>query len=355
VSDINNNNEPEIFISSASSRAVSTASIKGGFFQKTDLRLISIMLFSFFIHGVFIAYLRSLPVPKEKILTIEQIPERFAKLIMDKPIKKEKLINKGDKGKASASVEKEAKAAEKPAEGASSGPVDSKAQAVKVQQAQKAVAQRAVQAEKRIRDTGVFKMLSGLGGTARGPAVVDVLGKSGRFQGTGNLDDQLSGIQGLAKGVSSMDQPLVKSRGGGAAQKADISNLISELGSAQQGALSKRGNIVYRPPEIVGEATNTAKRAEDVIGRVVKQNITSISMSYEKELKKNPQLAGKITVKFTIEEDGSVSNVEIVETTMNSPDLESDIVRKIKRWTFEALSAGSGSTVVTYPFVFQPS
>jgi TonB family protein len=235
---------------------------------------------------------------------------------------------------------------------------ETKAKQVRVQKAQKAVAVRAKAVEQKLRTAGVLAILSGVGGTARGPAVVDVLGKKGRLSGDVNLDKSLEGISGLTTSATALNQQLVRNRDatGGTARRAEITDLLAGLNQAKTGELTKKGDIkLYKKPDIIGEASNSAKRSQDAIHNVVKTNLASIKISYERQLKLNPALTGKVVVRFLIQEDGSVANVEIIESTMNSPELEKDIVRKIERWKFETLASGSGSITVTYPFVFQPS
>lgn len=332
--------------------SASAAAIRGSVMQKLDFRFFGLVILSVLIHTGIIVYLNSIPIQKDRVMKLEEIPERFAKLIIDKPIKKPKAQDK-TKGDQAAKEAKEDKEPATPEEKAQKAKVEKREKVVK---AQKSVAARAKKVEKKLRSAGVLGVLSGVGGTARGPAVVDVLGSRGRFSGAGDLDEAISGISGLTKNAGIADQKLVRSKdASGTAARGEISDLLSSLGTAKSGALSKRGTIQYKKPDIVGDASNSAKRDHKAISRVVKQNLTSIKMSYEKYLKRQPDLSGKITVRFTIEEDGSVSQVEIVEVTMECPALEKEIVRKIKRWRFAPLSGESGSTAVTYPFVFQPT
>ena len=79
----------------------------------------------------------------------------------------------------------------------------------------------------------------------------------------------------------------------------------------------------------------------------------TFASSYEKHLKRIPELAGKITVRFTIAASGRVTSVQILENTTGNNDLERDISRKIKMWRFEKIA--EGDVTVTYPFVFQPA
>ncbi|MFW6245799.1 MAG: TonB family protein, partial [Fibrobacterota bacterium] len=75
--------------------------------------------------------------------------------------------------------------------------------------------------------------------------------------------------------------------------------------------------------------------------------------TYQKYLRRDPSLAGKITVRFTITSSGSISVVEILENTTGNDQLEREIVRKIRMWQFDEIPDGDVS--VTYPFVFSPA
>lgn len=340
-----------VIVSSSVAASVPLPVLRGNVLQKWDLRFTLVILFSILAHGGFLYYLNQVEVPKEEVIALEKIPERIVKYIVDKPLpKQEKKVVSSEKTKA----DKEAKGDEEEGKNDTPEQKKAKAKAKRVKQARKAVAARSRRVQKKLRSAGVLGILAGVGSTARGPAVVDVLGRQGRMAGGGSLD--LSGVHGLRKGSNALNQELVRSRDSrGSGQREDISNLIAGLGAAGSSNLSKRGTINYKRPEIVGEASSSAKRADAAISRVVKRKLPNIKIAYEKELKKNPKLSGKITIRFVINEDGSVSDVEVVESTMNSPALERAIIRRIKRWKFAALAAGSGSTAVTYPFVFQPS
>ncbi len=348
-----NDEETQVVFSVVPDSTVPSDVIKGSLLQKWDIKFTIIILLSFGFHAAFLFYLNNIEIPKKKVVRLEKIPERFAKLIVDKPIKKKVKVASKQKTEKNNNTEEEKEINKTPEQKKKE---KEKIIAAKVKKAKASVARRAVKAEKRVRSTGMLKMLAGVGNTARGPAVVDVLGEQGRIRGTsGDLDNALKGITGLTSGADIKDIPLVRSRDmTGSKNKENIDDLIDVLGNAGATRLAKKGAILYKKPDIVGEASSEAKRSNAVVNRIVKKNLKRIEFSYEKYLKRNPQLAGKITIRFVIEEDGRVSNVEVISSTMNSPDLEKEIIRKVKRWRFEALLVGSGSTTVTYPFVFQP-
>jgi Ca-activated chloride channel homolog len=101
-------------------------------------------------------------------------------------------------------------------------------------------------------------------------------------------------------------------------------------------------------PIILGSVDKTQ------VDRTIKQHLAQIRYCYQKELNKNPALAGKVVVKFTIGADGTVTAAEIKSSTLNNETVEACICARFMRMTFPA-PAGGGVVVVSYPFVFKPA
>ncbi len=83
----------------------------------------------------------------------------------------------------------------------------------------------------------------------------------------------------------------------------------------------------------------------------VSENSTGIKYCYDRELKRNPTLRGKVVVEFTIGTDGRVKKFRIVEqdTTLQSDSVTSCILRKVKRWRFPKPQK---AITLQFPFVF---
>lgn len=75
---------------------------------------------------------------------------------------------------------------------------------------------------------------------------------------------------------------------------------------------------------------------------------------YESMLKRDPNLGGKLMIKFVIMPDGSVTSVAIVKSTTGNATFDKRIVSYVKRWKFPAISGG-GPVEVVFPFVFSGS
>jgi TonB family protein len=73
---------------------------------------------------------------------------------------------------------------------------------------------------------------------------------------------------------------------------------------------------------------------------------------YERALKRNPNLSGKIVLRWTITPSGTVQNVE-AENDIGDPEVANCIKQLVSRWRFPAPSGGSVD--VSIPFVFQAS
>ncbi len=87
------------------------------------------------------------------------------------------------------------------------------------------------------------------------------------------------------------------------------------------------------------------------IDRVVKQRLQQIRYCYQKELTKNPALAGKVTIKFVIARDGSVSSATVKSSSLDNVIVEKCIASKFMRMRFPPPKS-DGIAVVAYPFVF---
>ena len=92
---------------------------------------------------------------------------------------------------------------------------------------------------------------------------------------------------------------------------------------------------------------------KSLIDAVIKRNINQIRYCYQRELTKNPTLGGKITVKFVISKDGSVSTATTKASTMGSPAVEGCINGRFMRFQFPEPKDG-GIVNVSYPFIFSP-
>ena len=88
------------------------------------------------------------------------------------------------------------------------------------------------------------------------------------------------------------------------------------------------------------------------VSGVIRGQHNAIRHCYEKVLQKQPNAAGKMSVKFVIGASGKVLTVKIVQDTIRSNELGGCIIANIKTWKFPK-PAGGQKVTITYPWVFK--
>ena len=96
-----------------------------------------------------------------------------------------------------------------------------------------------------------------------------------------------------------------------------------------------------------------ASRSIEDIKLVFDRNKGSIYTLYNRALRDDPTLQGKVVVKLTIAPTGQVLDCQIVSSELRSPDLERKLLVRIKQFDFG--SRAVDTMVVTYPIDFLPS
>jgi hypothetical protein len=90
-----------------------------------------------------------------------------------------------------------------------------------------------------------------------------------------------------------------------------------------------------------------------MVAKEVRSRLGAIKACYERALKRNPNLSGKVVIHWTITQAGTVSGVDVEQDTLGDAEVASCIKSLVARWRFPAPSGGSVD--VSFPFVFQSS
>ena len=93
---------------------------------------------------------------------------------------------------------------------------------------------------------------------------------------------------------------------------------------------------------------NYCKQAD--ILRVVNSRQRAITYCYEKQLARNPELNGKVTLSWNIGLDGKVMKVWVAGSSLKNGQVESCMTRSVKRWKFT--KPDGGICQIRFPFVF---
>lgn len=100
-------------------------------------------------------------------------------------------------------------------------------------------------------------------------------------------------------------------------------------------------------------ASGIAGRSLEEIKLVFDRNKGAIYTIYNRMLRNDPALQGKVVLKLTIAPSGQVLDCKIVSSELRSPELERKLVARIKQFDFGAKKVDT--MVVTYPIDFLPS
>jgi hypothetical protein len=318
------------------------ASVRGSFTTNLDWFFTSIAVTSFVAHLAMVAYLRSVDWPRE--VDVEAIPDRFVQMVVKKeePKPEVKVEEKKEEKKEEQAEKKEDK---KPKGEKRELTEEEKAQAAAEKQRQ--AEERRARLAEAVKNTGILKLL---GAKADGEgSIADVLGK-------GDVDrDQEKAFQGVGGLTVATGEALrgIKSGTGGSGKVASITGL---RGSGEI-AGGSTGNV--GPERRVTAVVKSEAPAVDgsldpgVITREVRARMGAIKACYERALKRNPKLSGKISMRWTITPAGTVQGVDVDSDTMGDSEVANCIKALIARWRFPAPQGGA--VEVNFPFVFQAS
>lgn len=101
------------------------------------------------------------------------------------------------------------------------------------------------------------------------------------------------------------------------------------------------------------QKNRNATRSQEEIERVFQKNKGSIDSIYNRELRKDPSLQGKVILELTIAPNGSVTKCTILSSELGHSKLEKRLVSKIKKFKFANKQVPV--FIVKYPIDFLPS
>lgn len=145
-----------------------------------------------------------------------------------------------------------------------------------------------------------------------------------------------SGSGGIATGGLSRDV------GGGGLGNVQTSKVHSSLADQLAAAADRR---------VVGTAR--ASRTDEEIQIVFDRNKSALYALYNRELRVNPSLQGKVVLKLTIAPSGRVTMCKVVSSSLHSPELERKIAQRVKLFNFGAKKVDA--VTITYPIDFLPA
>ncbi|MGH7596789.1 MAG: TonB family protein [bacterium] len=91
-------------------------------------------------------------------------------------------------------------------------------------------------------------------------------------------------------------------------------------------------------------------RSEVSLYAVLQKNLGRLQYIYEKHLRQNPTIGGKVEVEVIIRSDGTVGKITILSSQIPLPAFQEELKAAIQRWRYDAID--EGRVRVVYPLVF---
>jgi len=290
--------------------------------------LITVLLLTITL-GVAIPLLPQIKKPLEKEI---ELPPRVAKLIFDKQI------------------QPKPKPKPKPVEKPKPKPVAKKKPLPKKQTPPKVV--KKVQVEKPKVDAieQARKKASSAGLLAMQDSLADLRDQS---------VDELRGAKRLSNNGSSArktERALITSKIGSGSQGIRTAAMSRDTGSTQLAARTAtkvKSSISTNSANSKRKKGKTASRSIEEIQIVFDRNKSAIYSLYNRALRKDPTLQGKLVLSLTIAPSGKVTKIELVSSELGDAALERKLVQRIKMFNFGAKQVDA--VTLTYPIDFLPA
>jgi hypothetical protein len=194
-------------------------------------------------------------------------------------------------------------------------------------------------------------------------AVLTARGQEGALSDlldSGNVDrlqeTALAEVRGVELASADARPGLAWTRGSGTvADVKGMANLGSRIDVATTGMATRDER---RVPRVRAEAPTLESGTpgqldEQLLLREVRGRLGAVRACYERALRRNPSLVGKMVLQATISPAGTVSALELAGGSMDDQEMLGCMRGLILHWRFPSFSGGS--VEMSLPFVFQPA
>ncbi|HZH04875.1 MAG TPA: AgmX/PglI C-terminal domain-containing protein, partial [Myxococcaceae bacterium] len=283
--------------------------------------------------GGFYYFLSSVPARNEADFQTKNVAPVAVRLIAPEAKKKEKAQERLKKIKEAAAKKKESKKPERRAVEKAERPQPKKESAPQANPLKALAKLTAGPASKNIFNA-VDKLNAGGAKKDSGYKLSGLIGK-GPVANAG-----LGGVGiGVGKGGGgTMGSELLRGKGGGG---------IGALGAGGVGRGAVGGTVSRASARTVSVQGSIDR---DAVAKAVNSHLQEVRACYEKALLRDPSLAGKVVLEWTISTAGRVVSTKTKSSTLRNGAVESCILQELKGWQFP--SAKGGTVIVSYPFLF---
>ena len=300
-----------------------------------DRRFLKILLISIVVFTIFGAIVPFLPTSEPVQKDLKTISPRLAELIMEKRKLPPPPPPKPVKPKAKPKPKPKAKEKPKPKEKKRvKKPVKPKKQTKK----QKVAKQTAA-------SSGLMSMAAELNDLRDSFDLAEIEDQSLSKSGNTKTQDFSSPTVITSKAMKSSggikNSQLSKSTGGGRLTSRSTTKVSSNINTGPAGKPAKRSK------------SGRAIRPEYEIEQIFQKNKSAIYSIYNRALRKDPTLQGKVVIELTIASNGKVIKARILSSDLNNPKLERKLIARVKLFRFKP--GRTEKVTVKYPIDFLPS
>jgi len=108
----------------------------------------------------------------------------------------------------------------------------------------------------------------------------------------------------------------------------------------------------FGPEAAAACATKSSGRDQTVIAEIVSRHKLTIQDCYQRGLRRDYTLKGKVVVRFVVTPQGTVARAEILTSTLNNNEVEDCILDRIKRWNDFGVNSEKGDFAFKQTYLF---
>lgn len=263
-----------------------------------------------------------MPLPESDPAEVEEVPQRFARLLIDKPKPPPPPVVKPKPQEVVKQPEK----------------------VVKQPKPEPVVEQRQVKAREKAARAGLLPFAEQLADLRDTSTISNVMG-----------DKQLNKAAGAA---ARTERSVIASRAGKGSGGINTAAMSRNTGGGDLAGRSTTqvsspvAGIGAGGPRVV-KGGGAPSRSREEIELVFEKNKGAIFALYNRALRKDPTLQGKLVLKLTIASNGSVTDCEVVSSELGDTALERKLVQRVKMFRFEDKDVATVTT--TKPIDFFPA
>ncbi len=149
-----------------------------------------------------------------------------------------------------------------------------------------------------------------------------------------------SKVGAASGGINTAD--MSRNTGGSGIAGRNTTRVVSPVAGIGQGSSASRSG-----------SSGKASRSREEIELVFDKNKGAIFALYNRALRRDPSLEGKVVLRLTIDPSGAVSFCELVSSELDDPELERKLVQRVKLFKFARKDVEAITT--TKPIDFFPA